>query len=227
MLAAPGVPRIELNGSLIDALQLPGIPDGNWGGFLVGVLTVALIASVESLLTAVAVDRMTGPRSNLDRELAGQGAANMVSGAIGGLPITGVIVRSSANVAAGARTRASSMLHGFWVLVFALPFAGLAEQIPMAGLAGLLIVIGVQLVRSPTSKPPAHRRSVGVPGDRARGGLPQPAQRRPARPGALDPAHGVAGGPRAGDRRSRRGRPVAGDRRGRLRSCRCPGCTRR
>ncbi len=148
MLAAPGVPRIELNGSLIDALQLPGIPDGNWGGFLVGVLTVALIASVESLLTAVAVDRMqTGPRSNLDRELAGQGAANMVSGAIGGLPITGVIVRSSANVAAGARTRASSMLHGFWVLVFALPFAGLAEQIPMAGLAGLLIVIGVQLVK--------------------------------------------------------------------------------
>ncbi len=148
MLAAPGVPRIELNGSLIDALQLPGIPDGNWGGFLVGVLTVALIASVESLLTAVAVDRMqTGPRSNLDRELAGQGAANMVSGAIGGLPITGVIVRSSANVAAGARTRASSMLHGFWVLVFALPFAGLAEQIPMAALAGLLIVIGVQLVK--------------------------------------------------------------------------------
>ena len=148
MVFAPGVPRIELNGSLLDALQLPGIPEGNWGGFAVGVLTVALIASVESLLTAVAVDRMqTGPRSNLDRELVGQGAANMVSGAIGGLPITGVIVRSSANVAAGARTRASSMLHGLWVLVFALPFAGLAKQIPMAALAGLLIVIGVQLVK--------------------------------------------------------------------------------
>lgn len=147
-LFAPGIPRIELNGSLIDALQLPGIPEGNWGGFAVGVLTVALIASVESLLTAVAVDRMqTGPRSKLDRELIGQGAANMVSGAIGGLPITGVIVRSSANVAAGARTRASSMLHGVWVLVFALPFAGLATQIPMAALAGLLIVIGIQLVK--------------------------------------------------------------------------------
>lgn len=148
MLFAPGVPRIELNGSLIDALQLPGIPEGNWGGFAVGVLTVALIASVESLLTAVAVDRMqTGPRSNLNRELVGQGAANMVSGAIGGLPITGVIVRSSANVAAGARTRASSMLHGLWVLVFAIPFAGLAKQIPMPALAGLLIVIGIQLVK--------------------------------------------------------------------------------
>ncbi len=148
MVFAPGVPRIDLNGSLIDALQLPGLPEGNWGGFAVGVLTVALIASVESLLTAVAVDRMqTGPRSNLNRELVGQGAANMVSGAIGGLPITGVIVRSSANVAAGAKTRASAMLHGLWVLVFALPFAGLATQIPMTALAGLLIVIGVQLVK--------------------------------------------------------------------------------
>jgi MFS superfamily sulfate permease-like transporter len=143
-----GIPRVELDGSLLDALQLPSLPDGLWGGFAVGVLTVALIASVESLLTAVAVDRMqTRVRSNLDRELIGQGAANMLSGAIGGLPITGVIVRSSANVAAGARTRASSVLHGIWVLVFALPFAGLVEQIPTAALAGLLIVIGIQLVK--------------------------------------------------------------------------------
>lgn len=148
LLVAPNVPRIALNGSLLDAVALPALPDGNWGAFAAGVLTVALIASVESLLTAVAVDRMhNGARSNLDRELVGQGTANMVSGAIGGLPITGVIVRSSANVAAGARTRASSMLHGLWVLVFALPFAGLAEQIPTAALAGLLIVIGVQLVK--------------------------------------------------------------------------------
>jgi carbonic anhydrase len=145
---APGVARISLDGSLLDALALPGIPEGNWAGFAVGVVTVALIASVESLLTAVAVDRMqTRTRSDLDRELVGQGAANMVSGAIGGLPITGVIVRSSANVAAGARTRASSMLHGLWILAFALPFAGLAQQIPMAALAGLLVVIGIQLVK--------------------------------------------------------------------------------
>ncbi len=145
---ALNVPRVALNGSLVDALQLPSLPDGAWGAFAAGVLTVALIASVESLLTAVAVDRMQSrTRSNLDRELVGQGAANMVSGAIGGLPITGVIVRSSANVAAGARTRASSILHGIWVLVFALPFAGLVEQIPTAALAGLLVVIGVQLVK--------------------------------------------------------------------------------
>lgn len=148
MIAGLDIPRIQLNGSLLDALALPSLPNGGWGAFVAGVLTVALIASVESLLTAVAVDRMqSGSRSNLDRELVGQGAANVVSGAIGGLPITGVIVRSSANVAAGAKSRASAVLHAVWILVFALPFAGLAEQIPTAALAGLLIVIGVQLVK--------------------------------------------------------------------------------
>jgi len=148
VLFALDVPRIRLNGSLVDALQLPSLPHGSWGAFAAGVLTVALIASVESLLTAVSVDRMhTGARTNFDRELVGQGAANVLSGAIGGLPITGVIVRSSANVTAGAKTRASAILHGVWVLMFALPFAGLAEQIPTAALAGLLIVIGVQLVK--------------------------------------------------------------------------------
>nr|WP_041303040.1 bifunctional SulP family inorganic anion transporter/carbonic anhydrase [Mycolicibacterium rhodesiae] len=142
------VTRVRLDGSLVDAVALPSLPEGNWGAFAVGVLTVALIASVESLLSAVSVDRMhNGPRTNFDREMIGQGAANITSGAIGGLPVTGVIVRSSTNVAAGARTRASAILHGIWILVFALPFAGLAEQIPMAALAGLLIVIGIQLVK--------------------------------------------------------------------------------
>jgi len=142
------VDRVELNGSLLDAIALPSLPEGNWGAFATGVLTVALIASVESLLSAVSVDRMqNGPRTNFDRELIGQGTANIASGTLGGLPVTGVIVRSSTNVQAGARTRASAMMHGVWVLVFALPFAGLAEQIPMAALAGLLIVIGIQLVK--------------------------------------------------------------------------------
>ncbi|WP_458317284.1 SulP family inorganic anion transporter [Mycolicibacterium brisbanense] len=141
------VSRIQLNGSLLDALALPSLPDGNWGAFATGVLTVALIASVESLLSAVSVDRMhTGPRTDFDREMIGQGAANMVSGAIGGLPVTGVIVRSSTNVAAGARSRASAIMHGVWVLVFAVPFVGLVQLIPTAALAGLLIVIGCQLV---------------------------------------------------------------------------------
>lgn len=143
------VDRVTLDGSLLNAIALPSLPDGNWGAFATGVLTVALIASVESLLSAVSVDRMQSraPRTNFDRELIGQGSANIASGALGGLPVTGVIVRSSTNVTAGARTRASAILHGVWVLVFALPFAGLAEQIPMAALAGLLVMIGIQLVK--------------------------------------------------------------------------------
>ncbi|WP_263994924.1 SulP family inorganic anion transporter [Mycobacterium yunnanensis] len=142
------VDRVTLNGSLLDAIALPSLPEGKWGAFAVGVLTVALIASVESLLSAVSVDRMqNGPRTNFDRELVGQGAANIASGTLGGLPVTGVIVRSSTNVAAGARTRASAVMHGVWVLAFALPFAGLAERIPMAALAGLLVFIGIQLVK--------------------------------------------------------------------------------
>ncbi|WP_082943656.1 bifunctional SulP family inorganic anion transporter/carbonic anhydrase [Mycobacterium sp. 1274761.0] len=145
---ALNVDRVQLDGSLLDAVALPSLPDGKWGAFAVGVLTVALIASVESLLSAVSVDKMRpGHRTNFDRELVGQGTANMVSGTLGGLPVTGVIVRSSTNVNAGAKTRASAILHGVWVLAFALPFAGMAEMIPMAALAGLLVMIGVQLVK--------------------------------------------------------------------------------
>jgi carbonic anhydrase len=146
-LFALDVERVTLPGSLLDSLSLPQVPGGMWGGVLTGVLTVALIASVESLLSAVAVDKMAGTRTNFDRELIGQGAANTVSGMIGGLPVTGVIVRSSTNIAAGARSRASAVLHGGWVIVFAVLLIGLIEQIPMAALAGLLVVIGLRLVK--------------------------------------------------------------------------------
>ncbi len=156
------VRRIDLEGSPLDALQLPEIPTGEWGGVALGVLTVALIASVESLLSAVSVDRMqNGPRTDFNRELIGQGAANVISGTIGGLPVTGVIVRSSTNVAARAKSRASAIMHGVWVLLFTLPFAGLVEQIPTAALAGLLIVIGIQLLK------PAHIETAMKHGDLA------------------------------------------------------------
>src|SRR5262249_57231711 len=124
------VRRIDLDGSPLDALRLPEIPHDDWGGVAVGVITVALIASVESLLSAVSVDRMhNGPRTDFNRELVGQGAANIVSGTIGGLPITGGIVRSSTNVNAGAKSRASSIMHGVWILVFSIPFAELVGTV--------------------------------------------------------------------------------------------------
>lgn len=156
------VSRIRLEGSVVDALQLPELPYGNWGAVVIAVITVTLITSVQSLLTAVAIDRMhNGPRTDFNRELIGQGAANMASGAIGGLPIAGVIVRSAANVSAGAKTRASTIMHGFWILAFAVPFAGLVEQIPTAALAGLLIVIGIELLK------PAHIETALRNGDLA------------------------------------------------------------
>jgi MFS superfamily sulfate permease-like transporter len=112
------------------------------------IFTVALITSVQSLLSAVAIDKMhTGPRTDLDREMIGLGSANVLTGLLGGLPVAGVIVRSSTNVAAGARSRASAILHGVWVLVFSVALVSLVEQIPLAALAGLLIVIGMQLVK--------------------------------------------------------------------------------
>ncbi|GAA3704770.1 SulP family inorganic anion transporter [Gordonia hankookensis] len=142
------IERISLDGNLFEAIALPELPTGNWGAVVMGIITVALIASVESLLSAVAVDKMhTGPRSDFNREMLGQGGANITSGLLGGLPVTGVIVRSTTNVATGAKTRASAVLHGVWVLVFAVLLTGLVEQIPTAALAGLLVVIGIQLVK--------------------------------------------------------------------------------
>ncbi|GAB7144157.1 SulP family inorganic anion transporter [Mycobacterium riyadhense] len=150
------VERIDLSGNFFEAIGLPHLPHAAPGGqpwthetsaIVIGVFTIALIASVESLLCAVGVDKLhSGPRTNFNKEMIGQGSANMLSGLLGGLPITGVIVRSSANVAAGARTRMSAILHGVWVLLFASMFTNLVELIPKAALAGLLIVIGIQLV---------------------------------------------------------------------------------
>ncbi len=141
-LARPDVPE-----DVLGTLGLPGAPSGPVAGIALGVITVALVASLESLLSAVAVDKQhNGPRADVDRELVGQGSANIASGLLGGLPVTGVIVRSSTNVTAGGRTRLSAVLHGVWVVVFVVFFGGLVEAIPLAALAALLVVVGVRLL---------------------------------------------------------------------------------
>jgi len=141
------VPRVDVPANVLDISFVPMFPDGGWFDFGLAVVTIALVASVESLLSAVAVDKMhTGERADLNRELLGQGAANMASGAIGGLPVTGVIVRSSTNVQTGARTRTSAILHGLWILLFVAVLAGLLRNIPLAALAGLLVHVGAKLV---------------------------------------------------------------------------------
>src|SRR5687767_15919283 len=105
--------------------------------------SLAFVASAETLLCATAVDRMhTVPRTKYDRELMAQGVGNALCGLLGALPMTGVIVRSSANVQAGARSRASAVLHGAWLLLFvsALPFV--LELVPTASLAAVLVFTG-------------------------------------------------------------------------------------
>ncbi|MFI5708714.1 bifunctional SulP family inorganic anion transporter/carbonic anhydrase [Kribbella sp. NPDC051620] len=142
------VTRVNLPDQPLKELIPPTLPGGGPIAIATAILTVALVASVESLLSAVAVDKLhRGKRSNLDRELIGQGAANAISGALGGMPVTGVIVRSSTNVAAGARTRASAILHGVWIAVFVLAAGAMLELIPMAALAGVLLVTGLRLVQ--------------------------------------------------------------------------------
>jgi MFS superfamily sulfate permease-like transporter len=110
-------------------------------------LTVGLVASVETLLSLEATDKMDAwrRRSPANRELLAQGVGNLVSGVLGGLPLTGVIVRSAANVAAGARTKASATLHGLWLLVAIVALPGLLNRIPLAVLAAVLLHTGWKL----------------------------------------------------------------------------------
>ncbi|MEC4890346.1 MAG: SulP family inorganic anion transporter [Nitrospira sp.] len=108
---------------------------------------LAFIASVETLLSATAVDQLhTGPRTKYNRELFSQGVGNALCGLGGVLPMTGVIVRSAANVQAGAKTRASAILHGAWLLLFvgALPFV--LNMIPTASLGAVLVYTGYRLM---------------------------------------------------------------------------------
>lgn len=134
---------------------LAGLPEGPVLGIAAAVLTTTLVCSVQSLLGAVAVDKLVAGqpglsarvgRSDLNRELLGQGAANIVSGALGGLPVAGVAVRSSANVQAGAVSRNSTMLHGVLVVIAALLMVPVLELIPLASLAALVMAVGIQMV---------------------------------------------------------------------------------
>lgn len=147
------LPRVELPSWRSHALA--GLPEGPVLGVVAAVLTVTLVCSVQSLLGAVAVDKLVSGRpelqgrvgrSRLDRELLGQGAANVVSGALGGLPVAGVAVRSSANVQAGAVSRNSTILHGVFVVIAALLMVPILELIPLASLAALVMAVGIQMV---------------------------------------------------------------------------------
>jgi MFS superfamily sulfate permease-like transporter len=144
------VARIDVPTSIVGAIDRPST------GFLAALaepallltaLAIAFIASAETLLSAAAVDRMhDGVRTNYNKELRAQGMGNLLCGLAGALPMTGVIVRSSANVQAGATTRLSTILHGAWILGFVALLPWLLREVPMAALGGILVVTGWRLV---------------------------------------------------------------------------------
>lgn len=145
------IKRVEVPASLAATLNIPQW-DALLGGWsnpeILGLGVIfAFVASAETLLCATAVDQMhTGPRTNYDQELRAQGVGNMLCGAVGALPMTGVIVRSSANVQAGGTTRWSTILHGVWLLLTVAALPWMLNHIPTSALAAILVYTGYKLV---------------------------------------------------------------------------------
>jgi carbonic anhydrase len=116
--------------------------------FVKVVFTIAIVASIESLLSIEAIQKIDihGQKVDVNRELLAQGAGNVASAIFGGLPVTSVIVRGSVNQAAGAETKLSAVFHGFWILISVLFFTGILNQIPLASLAAILCFTGYKLL---------------------------------------------------------------------------------
>lgn len=143
------LPVVTGPGDVSALLTLPDFSGIMSGEFWLIAVTVALIASVETLLSIEAGDKLD-PKKRItpaSRELLAQGVGNTVSGVIGGLPITAVIVRTSANISSGARTRLSAILHGVLLLVLFLAISRVLNFIPLSCLAAVLFSVGYKLAR--------------------------------------------------------------------------------
>ncbi len=138
--------------SFDDFLGLFTLPDfgvlGNYQVY-VAALTIAVVASIETLLCVEATDKMDPYKrvTPTNRELKAQGLGNIASGLIGGLPVTQVIVRSSANIQSGGRTKASAFIHGLFLLITVLTIPHLLNMIPKASLAAILFLVGYKLAK--------------------------------------------------------------------------------
>jgi len=142
--------RVSLpTGSILDGLSFPDWSFLTKGEVWITAVTIGLIASVETLLTVEAVDKLDPykRKSPLDRELIAQGVGNSLSGLIGGLPITCVIVRSSASINAGGRTKLASFFHGLFLLISVLFIARYLNYVPLASLAAILLMVGYKLAK--------------------------------------------------------------------------------
>jgi MFS superfamily sulfate permease-like transporter len=144
--------QIPVPGNISEFVGLFQFPDFSrmfTGDVLLTAVTLATVASVETLLCIEAVDKMDPQRriSNPNRELKAQGIGNIVSGLLGGLPVTSVIVRSTANLNAGAKTKLSAILHGVLILVCVLLIPGILNMIPLGALAAILLMTGYKLAK--------------------------------------------------------------------------------
>lgn len=128
---------------------LPDFSQWNNSAIWITAITLAIVASLETLLSVEATDKLDPYKrmTPTNQELKAQGIGNIVSGLIGGLPITQVIVRSSANIQSGGKTKAASFIHGIMLLVSALAFPFLLNMIPLASLAAVLIMVGYKLAK--------------------------------------------------------------------------------
>lgn len=146
--AFDAVPRI---GAIPRSLPLPVLPSFDVGPGMVelarAALAIAVLAALESLLSAVVADGMTvGKKHDPDRELFGQGMGNIAAGLFGGLPSTAALARTAVNVRSGGRTRLAAIVHGVALLLIILFLAPLASRIPLAVLGGILMVVAVRMV---------------------------------------------------------------------------------
>lgn len=145
VVAALGLPVATIGtqfGALPQMLPVPSLPDLSlWQAALPWAVSFALLGAIESLLSAVVADGMSGARHRSNAELVAQGVANLGSGLFGGFCVTGTIARTATNVRAGSRGPVSGMLHSLFLLAFLMIAAPLAAYIPLAALAGVLAVV--------------------------------------------------------------------------------------
>jgi SulP family sulfate permease len=135
-------------GAVPNSLPAPSLPIFDWQkiyAVLPDAIAIAVLGSIESLLSAVVADRMSGDKHRSNGELVAQGIANIGSVAFGGVPVTGTIARTATNVRAGAKSPVSGILHAAYLLVFMLIAAPLAVHIPLAALAAVLIVVAFNM----------------------------------------------------------------------------------
>lgn len=139
---------VHLPATIFSELKVPDLAEYNFSLFQIS-LTIAVVASLETLLCIDAADKIDPLKrqTNKNRELLAQGLGNALSGLFGGLPVTAVIVRSSANVAAGAKTKYSAVFHGCWILICVLLIPNFLNLIPLATLACVLLLVGYKLTK--------------------------------------------------------------------------------